>query len=159
MLWRLYRLRAMGASEILYRVQQAIQAQRESYGIGLARPIDPVGYAGRPWLNELPRGFDTVLYCEAADRVLAGCYDVFALQDVELGFPPQWNRDCRTGTLAPLVFGKTLNYRDEKKVGDSKYLWEINRHAELVTLAQALNLTGQAKYVEGCRVLLDSWFD
>lgn len=159
MLWKLSRLRTMKITEILYRVRQAIQAQTERHGIGLARPTAPVGKAGRPWLNELPRDFDTVLYCAAADRVLAGRYDVFALQDVELGFPPQWNHDPKMGVEAPLVFGKMLNYRDERLVGDIKYLWEPNRHVELVTLAQAWNLTGEAKYAEGIRVLLDSWFD
>ncbi|MGQ9862694.1 MAG: alginate lyase family protein, partial [Thiobacillaceae bacterium] len=34
-----------------------------------------------------------------------------------------------------------------------------SRHAELVTLAQAWHLTGEAKYAEGCRMLLDSWFE
>jgi len=43
-------------------------------------------------------------------------------------------------------------------VGDVKYLWEINRHLELVTLAQAWHLTGEERYAFGCRTLLDSWF-
>jgi len=159
MLWKLYRLRAMGASEILYRVQHMIQAQWERHGIGLARPMDPVGEAGRPWLKELPCKFNVSFYFKVADRLLAGRYDVFALQDVELGFPPQWNYDPKMGVQAPLVFGKLLNYRDKRLVGDIKYLWEPNRHTELVTLAQAWNLTGKAKYVDGCRMLLDSWID
>jgi hypothetical protein len=158
-LWKLYRLRAMGVAEILYRVQQAIKAQWEKYGRGLAQPMEPVGDAGRPWLNELPHNFDQALYCVAADRVLDGRYDVFALHNVELGFPPQWNRDPKTGVEVPLTFGKTLNYRDERVVGDIKYLWEPNRHGELVTLAQAWKLSKDVKYAEGVRLLLDSWFD
>lgn len=159
MLWKLNRLRTMGLPEILYRVQQNIQTQKEKHGIDLAQPTAPVGEAGRPWLSTLARDFDTILYREAADRVLAGLYDVFALHNVELGFPPQWNHDPKTGIKAPLSFGKTLNYRDEQLVGDIKYLWEPNRHIELVTLAQAWNLTREAKYSEGSRVLLDSWFE
>jgi hypothetical protein len=158
-LWKLYRLRAMGVAEILYRVQQAIKAQWEKYGRGLAQPMEPVGDAGRPWLNELPHNFDQALYCVAADQVLDGRYDVFALHNVELGFPPQWNRDRKTGVEVPLTFGKTLNYRDERVVGDIKYLWEPNRHGELVTLAQAWKLSKDVKYAEGVRLLLDSWFD
>jgi hypothetical protein len=159
MLWKLHRLRAMDSGEILYRVQQGAKAQTERFGIGLGRPIEPVGEAGKPWLKELPSEFNQALYRKAADRVLAGRYDVFALQDVELGFPPQWNHDPKMKVNASLAFGKNLNYRDERLVGDIKYLWEPNRHAELVTLAQAWKLTGEAKYVEGCRSLLNSWFD
>ncbi|WP_305323889.1 alginate lyase family protein [Methylicorpusculum sp.] len=159
LLWKINRLRTMGLAEILYRVRQDIQAQKEKHGIGLAQPTLPVGETGRPWLNEPAHDFDTALYREAADRVLAGRYDVFALHNVELGFPPQWNHDPKTGIQAPLSFGKTLDYRDEQTVGDIKYLWEPNRHNELVTLAQAWHLTGEAKYSEGSRLLLDSWFE
>ncbi len=158
MLWKLNRLRAMGAAEIAYRLRQAAQAQWERRGLRLARPPAPEGDCGRPWLAELPRDFDVTVYRAAAERVLAGHFEIFALKDAALGFPPQWNRDPKTGTAAPLAFGKTLNYRDERVVGDIKYLWEPNRHAELVTLAQAWHLTGEARFAEGCRRLLDSWF-
>ena len=149
----------MGVNEILYRVRHVFQAQCERRGLGLARFSEPNGMVGKPWLAELPRRLDVSCYLQAADYVLAGRYDVFALRSLELGFPPRWNRDPKTGTEAPLSFGKTLNYRDERIVGDIKYLWEPNRHAELVTLAQAWNLSGQTQYAEGCRALLDSWFE
>ena len=76
----------------------------------------------------------------------------------DLGSPPRWNRDPKTGIEAPLVFGKTLDYRDPDVVGDIKYLWEPNRHLQLVTLAQAYALTGKAKYFEELAEQLDSWF-
>ena len=38
-----------------------------------------------------------------------------------------------------------------------KYVWELNRHPQLVTLAQAWRLTRDARYAEACRALLDSW--
>ncbi len=159
LLWKLNRLRAMGVPEIACRLRDATQAQWERRGLGLARPVSPEGVCGRPWLGDLPREFDSNAYRTAADGVLAGRFDVFALKDVSLGFPPQWNRDPKTGRVAPLAFGKTLNYRDERVVGDIKYLWEPNRHSELVALAQAWHLTKEANYLEGCRVLLDSWIE
>lgn len=159
LIWKLNRLRAMGAREVAYRLRHAAQAQWERWGLGLARPGVPGDKYGQAWLAELPRGLDVAVYRTAADRVLAGRFSAFALKDTALSFPPDWNRDLKTGTVAPLVFGKTLNYRDERIVGDIKYLWEPNRHAELVTLAQAWHLTGEAQYAEGCRTLLESWFE
>ena len=64
--------------------------------------------AGRPWVEPLPRQFDAGKYCAAADRIIAGEFDVFALRPAQLGFPPQWNRDPKTGRVAPLTFGKAL---------------------------------------------------
>jgi hypothetical protein len=75
-------------------------------------------------------------YVLAAVGILAGELKVFNL-DCHFGTTLDWNRDPKTGTIAPLWFGKTLNYRDESVVGDIKYLWEPNRHLHFVTLAQA----------------------
>ena len=156
--WTLSRLRAMSPSEVGFRVGRKIQGTAERAGIGLARPSVPAGQCGQPWLAQLPRKFDVGRYRRAADRVLDGQFDVFSLRNLQLGFPPRWNVDPRTGAEAPLVFGKELNYRDPALVGDIKYLWELNRHLELVTLAQAWHLTREDRYALGCRTLLDSWF-
>src|SRR5579859_4471976 len=123
----------MRPSEVGSRVGGKIQGTAERAGIGLARPSVPEGRCGQPWLPELPRKFDVGRYRRAADRVLEGRFDVFSLRDLPLGFPPRWNVDPRTGIQAPLVFGKELNYRDPGVAGDVKYLWEVNRHLELVT--------------------------
>ena len=53
-------------------------------------------------------------------------------------------------TIAPLAFGKTLNYRNESVVGDIKYLWEPNRHLHFVTLAQAYHQSGEQRYLTDC---------
>ena len=156
--WTLSRLKAMSPSEVGFRVGRKIRGTVERAGIGLARPAIPEGQSGRPWLSSLPRKLASERYRRAADRILEGCFDVFSLKDKKLGFPPRWNVDPRTGIEAPLVFGKELNYRDPAQVGDVKYLWEPNRHLELVTLAQAWHLTGEERYALGCRTLLDSWF-
>ena len=150
----------MGASEIAYRFRQALQTRLELYGYGSISPTTTTNdkYGAACW-SKTARDFDVDLYVDSANRILAGRFDVFSLQNLKLGFPPSWNRDPKTGTNAPMVFGKLLNYRDQRLVGNIKYLWEPNRHLELVTIAQAWNLTRDIRYVDGCRQLLDSWFE
>lgn len=158
--WKLQRLSAMSGWEVGYRVRQRVQASVEQFGLHSAAPPPPAWErTGAAWVAPLPTGFKVDKYRRAADDILAGRFPVFAMTDAALGFPPQWNRDPKTGKQAPLQFGKTLNYRDEKRVGDIKYLWEPSRHAQLVTLAQAWHLTREGKYAEGCRTLLASWFE
>jgi len=157
--WRVARVRAMSSREIAFRVGRAVRARAERWGLGLAKAPLPAGPAGNAWLKSLPKQFETSRYTAAADRILSGAFHVFAMENAVLGFPPKWNTDPRTGTTAPLVFGKSLDYRNPRNVGDIKYLWEINRHLELVTLAQAWRLTHDSKYADGCKVLLDSWFE
>jgi hypothetical protein len=157
--WTLSRLRAMSAREVGFRLRRKVQGDAERVGIGLAHPSQPAGVSGHPWVLPLPRAFDTSRYTRAADRILAGRFDVFALGDAQLGFPPRWNVDPKTGIEAPLEFGLGLDYRNTARVGDIKYLWEINRHLELVTLAQAWHLTAEERYAQGAKALIDSWIE
>ncbi|MGH8746172.1 MAG: heparinase II/III family protein, partial [Burkholderiales bacterium] len=158
--WKLNRLRAMDFAEIGWRLRQALAAALERCGLGLARGGDPGdGAAGSPWAERWPENLDPAPYVAAAERLLAGRWDVLSLRDCALGFPPRWNRDPKTGIEAPLDFGKAIDYRDPSVVGDIKYLWEPNRHLELVTLAQAWRLTRNERYAQGARRLLESWLE
>ena len=157
--WTLSRLRAMTPREFGFRLRRKVQADIERAGVGLAHPSAPAGASGQPWVSPLPRGFNVQRYTRAADKILEGRFDVFALQDAPLGFPPRWNADPKTGIEAPLEFGLAIDYRDPARVGDIKYLWEINRHLELVTLAQAWHLTSDERYARGARTLVDSWLE
>lgn len=158
--WKLHRLSAMSGREIGYRVKQRVQAGVEQFGLhSAAAPPPQRAQSGAAWVAALPVNFSLDKYRRAADEILAGRFPVFAMPEAELGFPPPWNRDPKTGRQAPLRFGKTLNYRDETIVGDIKYLWEPSRHAQLVTLAQAWHLSREEKYAQGCRTLLESWWD
>lgn len=160
LIWKINRLRVMGIAEIAHRIKQVLQSNLEKTGYGLAtNPPSPSIKIFNPHLQAFSTEFDHFQYLHAADQILSGVFKIFALSAADLGFPPLWNQDPLTGTTAPLTFGKTLNYRDEKLVGNIKYLWEPNRHLELVTLAQAWHLSGDPKYATGCRDLLESWFN
>jgi hypothetical protein len=117
--WKLNRLRTMGFAEVCWRVRKGVAAWLERRGVGLARDADTAaGVAASAWVADLPAGIPAAPYVEAADRVIAGRWDLFSLRDCPLGFPPRWNRDPRTGVEAPLDFGTSIDYRDERVVGD-----------------------------------------
>src|SRR5579871_4198854 len=85
--WTLNRLRSMDAAEVAFRVRRKIQGTAERAGLGRARPMPPKGEIGRPWVTQMPRGFAPAAYTRAAERILAGVWDVFALEGTQLGFP------------------------------------------------------------------------
>jgi hypothetical protein len=161
--WRLNRLRCMTPAEIGHRLWRAARSEAERAGLRsglflpLAAPPPNLDVASTCWIGDT-EGIDHAAILAAADRLLAGKHDVFALSGIDLGSPPRWNRDPKTGIEAPLAFGKTLDYRDPQLVGDIKYLWEPNRHLHLVTLAQAWRVSGDARYTALIREHLQSWF-
>ncbi|QGZ43276.1 heparinase [Pseudoduganella flava] len=153
----------MGPAEIVWRVTQLAQKKASKIGVGLAaRPPAPsLARFGATFVGALEGGdgIDVVALRASADAILAGRWNVFAMRGLNLGFPPQWNRDPKTGTVAPMKLGKAIDYRRESVVGDIKYLWEPSRHLELVTLALAWRASGEQRYAAGARLLLESWFD
>ena len=159
--WRLNRLRCMTPSEVAHRVVRAVSAGAERSGMVVLRPVPPPDFRARPrpWVHADGVLVDPLPYLNAADRIAAGRLDVFALHDIDIGTPPRWNHDPKTGVQAPRRYGRTLDYRDPGLVGDIKYLWEINRHLHLVTLAQAYSLSGDTRYFEVLRTHLESWFE
>lgn len=103
-----------------------------------------------------PDDYDSSLYRRAADRILSGQMQVFdATTEGEL----DWNRDPSTGIRSPMTFGPAIDLRSAAVVGNIRYLWELNRHHGLVTLAQAFELTGDGKYLAGARAYLSTWFE
>jgi hypothetical protein len=163
--WKINRLKLMGPAEVAWRVQQLARRKAAAMGFGLADvpPAPALARFGASFLavrgNAAPAGINAASLCAAADDLLEGRWNVFALREAQLGFPPQWNRDPRTGTVAPMAPGSSVDYRDASLVGDIKYLWEPSRHLELVRLAQAWRCSGEQRYRDGARTLLLSWLD
>lgn len=157
--WRLNRLRCMTPSEISHRVVRALTMYVEGSGLlGIQKvPAPDLTAKPRHWIHAAVN-VDCARYLAAAERIVTGKLDIFAMHDADLGSPPQWNRDPKTGVEAPLHFGKRLDYRNTQLVGDIKYLWEPNRHLHIVTLAQAFSLSGDVRYFHFLRGHLESWF-
>jgi hypothetical protein len=154
--WRLNRLRCMRPAEIPFRAARSIAAYLEPLSPRRARvPRADRDPAPKRWV-QIPDRVDASAYLAAADRIAAGMLEVFGTSCGGES-PPRWNRDPKTGVEAPLVFGKRLDYRDSRRVGEIKYLWEVNRHLHLVTLAQAYALSGHTKYLEVLRCHVESW--
>ena len=158
--WYWNRLRRMSAGEIGHRVRQRARAAAQRAGLFSATRPPPadLGRPSRTWVPQPPR-LDPEPYARAAEEIAGGRMSVFALEAAELGDPPRWNRDPLTGTEAPLDFGPLLDYRDERLVGNIKYLWEPNRHLQLVTLVQAWRLTGERRFIDAFRRHLEAWFE
>src|SRR5262245_32058216 len=118
--WYLRRLRRMSSAEVAYRVARRVRALSEQFG---SRPVpqrDAFGTDLRflpPFVSLSP---DSLI--AAADRIQSGHFSFFDLQNCDLGDPPQWNRDPLTHRVSASLRSSTIDYRDQRVVGDIKYL-------------------------------------
>ena len=86
---------------------------------------------------------------EARTRVLASAlqlwrrrFDLLGYRDLFFGDPVEWNLDPISGRRAPRVHWSLIEPLDHATNGDSKVVWELNRHQWMVRLGQAFRLTG-----------------
>jgi hypothetical protein len=82
----------------------------------------------------------------AASRWLEHRATFFSLKDIALGNPIDWHRDYSSRVIAPVKYTGFINHRDRSKVGEIKYIWELNRFQHLVLLALAWLWTKDVKY-------------
>ena len=92
-----------------------------------------------------------------ADRLIDGRIDLLGYRDLALGSPIDWDRDLVSGRRAPRAHWSRIDPLDPAGVGDSKVIWELNRHQWMVTLAQAGRLTGDGRYGQHALTAIEGW--
>ena len=95
----------------------------------------------------------------AADDALAGRFDLLGYRGLSFGEPIDWHLDPVSSCRSPRVHWSRLDALDPATVGDSKVVWELNRHQWLVQVAQAWTLTRDTRYALACRNLIYAWLD
>jgi hypothetical protein len=93
----------------------------------------------------------------AADFALAHRIDLLGSGPVELGTPVDWRRDPKSGRRWPLEHGPSLDYAELGEPSDVKLPWEISRLQWLLPAGQAYLLTGEERYADGVRDVLEDW--
>jgi len=170
---RLNRLRSMGPAEIAVRGRQELTKRLERIGvIGCPGP-PPIGLreAGRAHfarfqrdgaasffpgagsdaardllLNRLPEEQEALL--ALAGEVCEKRFDLLGYRRLSFGDPIDWHFDPVSGHRAPPAHWSQIDPLDHASVGDSKVIWELNRHQWLVSLGQAYRLSGDERYAE-----------
>lgn len=161
--WYLHRLGRMRPGEIAWRVRDA--ALRHIWRYRRFRPNAPketdrrlfVGGQGPVDTSTLPSGAVDSLVA-AARRLLEGHWLIFGVDHPALAKQPNWFVDPRTGQCVPAYYSFDIRYRDESKIGNSKYIWEPSRHHHLTLLAAAYAVTGDESYARRVEAHLRSWW-
>jgi hypothetical protein len=96
---------------------------------------------------------ETVRY---AKRICRHQFDLLGYEQLDYGPEIDWHRDIVHSKRAPFKPWFKIRYLDFEEVGDSKVIWELNRHQHLTILAKAYLLTGNKDFAEE---LFREWYD
>ncbi|MBN1805945.1 MAG: alginate lyase family protein [Sedimentisphaerales bacterium] len=92
-----------------------------------------------------------------AERIAEHRFDFFDQKDKYLGDTINWNHDYKRGHDTPMTYCSSMDYWNVEKNGDCKFVWQTNRHHQLVVLGRAWRLSGDIKFAEAVAEQLDSW--
>ena len=81
-----------------------------------------------------------------AERFLDHRFGFFHLNDEWFGERVDWHCDYASGKRVPLSYAGVLDYRNAKRIGDVKVIWELSRMQHLTRLAQAWRWTGDERF-------------
>ena len=93
----------------------------------------------------------------AADRILMGRFDLLGYRDLYFGDPIDWRLDPIAGRRSTGAHWSRIDPLDAASVGDSKVVWELNRHQWMIYLGEAYRLTGDEKYARCWAGYLGGW--
>ena len=92
-----------------------------------------------------------------ADAALTKHFDLLGYRDLWFGDPIDWHVDPVHGCRAPRAHWSRIDPLDPSSVGDSKVVWELNRHQWVVHLGQAFAVTSDERYAEAAVAAIDDW--
>jgi hypothetical protein len=157
--WRLRRLRAMSPREVGARAADAFRYTRlylrraSAARVSFAAAPAPVQAVQLPCVSTKLRG----RIIAGAGRWLAHRGRLFERQNVHFDGTIDWHRDYASGMVAPRRCSALINHRDRRRVGDVRYIWELNRLQHLVELALAAAWTGEDAYAAEIETQCRSW--
>lgn len=93
----------------------------------------------------------------AAEDAVARRVDVLGTGPVELGRPIDWLRDVKSGCTWSPGYAPRIEYANLDRSSDVKVPWEISRMQWLLPAGQAYLITGEERYAEAARDVLDEW--
>lgn len=94
-----------------------------------------------------------------AEALLEFRFELLGFPALWFGDPIDWHLDPVRCRRAPLLPWSRIDVRDTGSNGDSRLIWELNRHQWVVRLAQAWMLTRNERYAAACTRVMNNWLD
>lgn len=165
--WYVKRLSLMSPTEIAFRIRDEV---RNMYGRMFVRDFSPnvsLIEEERHWLFDMMTLDKTAAFLrendmwdeEEAQDLIGHKFSFFSFDKKFIGKEIDWHRDYKNDRESPLKYCKHIDYQDVDEVGDYKYIWELNRHQHLISLAKAYYLTGKQEYKDEVKAQILSWIE
>lgn len=120
--------------------------------VAVSTPVD----AGR--YDSICSG-DGARILKLASNALRHQVNLLGSGDVALGEKIDWHKDYKSGKCWAPAYFRSISYNNPELPSDVKFPWEVSRLQWLIPAGQAYLLTGDEKYAEAVRNVIDDWID
>jgi hypothetical protein len=158
-------LRTGNREELLDRGRQELAKRADValslLGYDLARRAYASGHGAPGKFFFAPESVDSILgllrqripgraeqIVQEAEEIRSQRFRLLGYSNLDFGHPIDWHFDAVHGKSAPKKPFYRLHYLRFDECGDTKVIWELNRHQHFVTLAKAYRLTGDRCYLD-----------
>jgi hypothetical protein len=117
-------------------------------------PFD-VGQLDRSTLNAFVP-CDSAAIIDKAEAALEGWACLLGSGPIQLG-AIDWFKDYKSGHAWPFVHYASIDASDLKRNSDVKFPWDLSRLHWLIPVGQAFLLTGNERYADFARKMVDHW--
>ncbi|MCH7936344.1 MAG: alginate lyase family protein [Proteobacteria bacterium] len=100
---------------------------------------------------------DRARILKAAEDAIEARVDLLGSGPVTLGRPIPWHQDFKSGHRWPMVRFRRIEVMDLDRDSDVKVPWELSRLQWLIPAGQAYLLTGDEKYADAARAVIEDW--
>ena len=170
------RLLAMERSELSDRVRQYVKARLDAlrYRLGLEFLDDVNAAPGRrqPRFFFAPENVSSLCsllkeqlpeqaaeIIRRAEQISRHRFDLLGYESLDYGVQIDWHLDRVHIKRAPRKFWFKIRYLNFQEAGDSKIIWELNRHQHFAILAKAYRLTGDERFAKEIFNQWQHWHD
>ena len=136
--WYLSRFASMQPAEMVWRAHQAVRLP-----LNWAQARDVEKRISPPDLTGFRIDYPVRLHSDGEPIRSINIFDL----EFPAGFDFDWHRDYKYDKQVEAGFSPLLNIRNTAAVGDIKYIWEVNRHQHLSSLAYAENAEIHAPHI------------
>lgn len=95
---------------------------------------------------------------ETADKILRGDFKLYTPNVPNFSEGIDWHSNF-AGSSWPLQFYNELDYSSDKRIGDVREVWELNRHQHFTALGKAYWISGNAEYADEFFAEMRSWIE
>jgi uncharacterized heparinase superfamily protein len=102
-----------------------------------------------------PGDYDRI--ARKAEEALRHRVDLLGSGPVDLGATIDWHRDYKTNLSWPLAYCANIDYCNPERPSDVKFPWEVSRLQWLIPAGQAYLLTGDERFAQAARHVIEQW--